>query len=538
MDPLKFKLLFPQKAVVKQLGKISSMDIFNGNSQDFHPEGLFSTEIFGMVGTEERIKTFGYIDLRMPVLHPLLYKHIASLDSVYKKIMSGATFAKFDKKLGEFIPVKVGENGDTGMEFFISHIKEIQFKRNKSKERDFKIDLLEKYIEQNEYLLTEFLVLPAGLRDYSVTDTGKITEDEVNDKYRRLISLSSFLDVFTKGINEPMLSDPARYKVQLATVDLYEHFISLNDGKKKFVQNKWTKRALIGGTRNVITPTPIRMPNLKEYNDTISMNHTVLGLFQFIKGTIPPTRYGIKTHFSSQVFNPESAQALLIDKDTLKSKYVEIPITDRDNWLSDEGLENTLNKLDNNDIMNSPVEINGCYGGLVYDNKKEVKLVLNSDQVPEHIDKKYLRPVTYGELVYICIHDSLDKYPGLMTRYPITGLGSIYPSKSYVKTTVAGRKVNLLSSDWTTVKKKLLEYPKVGDTYSKSLQPHYSHISAMGGDYDGDKCSYTILWTDEALEEIDNLFQTREFYLNTSGKMINSLDNDIVSNVIESIKKT
>ena len=42
----------------------------------YHPDGLFSNEIFGAEGTPERNKTFGFISLNTKVIHPALVSTI------------------------------------------------------------------------------------------------------------------------------------------------------------------------------------------------------------------------------------------------------------------------------------------------------------------------------------------------------------------------------------------------------------------------------------------------------------------------------
>ena len=40
------------------------------------PHGIFSYEIFGHIGTEERAKTMAYIDLKRRFIHPMIYNAI------------------------------------------------------------------------------------------------------------------------------------------------------------------------------------------------------------------------------------------------------------------------------------------------------------------------------------------------------------------------------------------------------------------------------------------------------------------------------
>jgi hypothetical protein len=52
--------------------------------------GLFSSEIFGRPGSEERRRRWGYIDLGGRYLHPLVYKTCCQLDHKFPDIITGA----------------------------------------------------------------------------------------------------------------------------------------------------------------------------------------------------------------------------------------------------------------------------------------------------------------------------------------------------------------------------------------------------------------------------------------------------------------
>ena len=71
-----------------RVGEVTEMQIFD-NTNNFHPQGLFSTTVFGNIGTEFRNRTFGYIDLKTEVLHPLIYFAVISLKAFYKQILAG-----------------------------------------------------------------------------------------------------------------------------------------------------------------------------------------------------------------------------------------------------------------------------------------------------------------------------------------------------------------------------------------------------------------------------------------------------------------
>ena len=103
--------------------------------------------------------------------------------------------------------------------------------------------------------------------------------------------------------------------------------------------------------------------------------------------------------------------------------------------------------------------------------------------MPDNIDKKYLRPITYAEMIYLSIYEEVNKYPAFLTRYPVANVGSIYPSVPYLKTTAKGRRVNILDVEWN-VKDTVVEYPDINgkESYYNSLSPNSKHLASLDAD--------------------------------------------------------
>jgi len=147
LPPANLHVVHVNKDNAKSLGKVTTGQIFN-NMNLFHPEGLFSSEIFGSVGSEARNRTFGVIDLHIEVFHPLVYRTIIKLKSFYKQIAEGKVTAVFNAKTGEF-EKSADENANTGFSFLMQHAKELKFAKNDSDDRSFAIDLFNKTIKEN-----------------------------------------------------------------------------------------------------------------------------------------------------------------------------------------------------------------------------------------------------------------------------------------------------------------------------------------------------------------------------------------------------
>lgn len=472
-------ILLLRPEILRTMREVKKPHIFEPNSSVFDRDGLFSTDIFGPIGSETRNNQFGYIDLSINILHPLVFMNLVSMRSLYGEIVTGKVYASFDNSINDFVPTSKDDGGNTGYDFFFKNMDKIVFKDNGSDQRKFKIDFIKKYMSE-PYYVNKWLVLPAGLRDYTLDKNDRPTEDEVNDLYRELLNVSNMLKNTKLTPENQHLMDPTRYRLQNITVKIYEHYKSLMDGKNKFMLGKVAKRSVSYGTRNVITPSLTKIVDLDDPN-RIRANDTIIGLYQYAKAISPITMHHVQTKFVNKILNPDSNQAYLINPKTMKTELVEIKINKRDEWLSQEGLDGILNKLGQEDIRTEPIKIDGYYMCLLYDKDDTIEVVFDTNNLPEYMDPKYLRPITYSEMVYISVYETRNLYPAFLTRYPVAGLGGIYPCKSYLKTTTIGRTVKFKSPGMLEYN-RMVEYPILGNEYVSSLSPNTKNVARLVAD--------------------------------------------------------
>ncbi|RKX25340.1 MAG: hypothetical protein DRP47_09965 [Candidatus Zixiibacteriota bacterium] len=482
-DPLNIELLFLTKNITKNMLEVKTRDIFIQNGTEFHHEGLFSTTIFGEVGSKERNGRFGYIDLSIDILHPRIYKELITLNSIYSGILDGTKYAVFDTKLKDFVESD-RMDGKTGLNFFIEHYDNIKFKETDSTQRDFKIKFLKKF-NSREIIMDKYLLIPAGLRDYKLLESGKALENEINPLYRKMLTISSSAKVFKNdsGGKDNEFVGAVRKRLQKVAVDIYDYLENLLDGKSKFVQGKWTKRAIMYGTRNVITSTPTEITD--QDDETLpTTNSAIVGLYQATKGILPITVFNTRTRFLQDAFDVNSSKALLINKKTLKREPVDISEKTRSRWVTDDGVEETINKLSQDEVANNIVEIDGNYLLLVHEYDDKIDVVKSIDSLSPNVDVKDIRPITYGELFYLSIFDKISDYPAYLTRYPIVQYGGIIPLIPYLKSTIKAtrRMVRLPDSmDY----KLAVEYPIPGEKYYRSLSLSEKFLDNLGADFDG-----------------------------------------------------
>lgn len=513
-------VLVLNKTNIQGMLEVTSNNVFESNSQVFDPNGLFSTNIFGPIGTTMRNERHGYINLYLGILHPLVYEHIISLKSYYKDIIEGKVYAKFDAKEGDFVISPDGK-GNTGFSFFLDNMEKIKFPPTESNQRTFKISLIKKYATK-EALIDKWLVLPAGMRDYSIDPKGVPSEDEINNLYRKLMSATSLL----KNINtsNPMSLDGIRLRIQKITLEIFNYIKSLLDGKNKFIQGKWGKRSITNGTRNVLTGIPTKMTDLKNEN-RVTSNHTIVGIHQYCSAITPITMNRLHSEFIYKFLNPNSDTAKLVDPKTLETKLVTIPITSRDQWLSLEKLTSIMKRLASDELKVTPVMVDKYYLMLVYDDGDNIVLLNSSDDITDEMNREFIRPITLVELFYIAVEPIKNNYPCYVTRYPVAGLGGIYPSLVYLKTSGKGRTVQLQKDG---VIRTVIEYPILTEKFFNSVSVSGTHLKRLGGDYDGDTVGFNVLYTDESIDEIKKMLASKEMYITPDGDITYSANNDVL----------
>lgn len=544
MEPLNFKPLVLAPSQLAQLQDVTSLNIFVSSTKNFEPLGLFSTDIFGRVGSKERNRTFGVVDLKIDVINPHIFKELVSLKGLYKDIVYGIKYAEYDETVNDFVASNI-QDGNTGYSFFLKHIEKIvkgQLEEIKTKNKDvgdqrlYKLELLN--IFGIKATMTRYMLIsPAGMRDYTIDDNGKPSEDEVNKLYRKLIILANSLSNINVTKDNLDVYDNVRGSVQKAVQAIYDHYIDIAiNGKSKFLRGRFMKRRVMTSTRNVITPLPVKIPHLGNGNNHPRLNQTAMGIYQYIKAIEPVFRNRLKTEVIYRLLDPIGNSATLVDKETLESTAVTIETKTKELWTSTAGITKLVNRIAQESIRNEPVILDNHYLLLIYDNGKGIRMIFNTSEVPED-KKRYLRPITYAELFYLVVYKVVDMYPGFTSRYPVAALGGIYPTLPYLKTTVNGRIVDTLDHNFEP-DGKVYEFIKKGDAYFNSMSPHYTRLARLGADFDGDKMSFIAIMSEDGRKEILDLFKDRKFYVTPDGNITYSVSNDVLDYVSLTLSKT
>lgn len=531
IKPFNIRLISPTKEKLGYLPRITSPETYDGIRTELHPEGLFSTAMFGDKGEERRDRTLGYISLNTEIMHPMVCHWLKQLKRIHEEIWTGKCYAIFDEKLGEFLKVEpTDERGRTGYSFFVSHLDKLKLKPTKSVKRTTIIEAYNKYKEQR--FLKYYLVLPPGLRDIQVEEDGRTSEDEINEYYRKLVRYASILENTPK--NQGSELDVLRSNMQITANQIDAYIEKIQSGKKGFLAGKWAARNIADGTRNVIGSMDTSVEDLDDPR-AVTVDTVIMGLYQTLKAVRPIVLHLFKhSRFYQLAFSGIlSGQAMLINPKTLVRESVTLDAHLIDRWTSISGIDKLTDQMEKETFRSSEMRVAGYYFGLIYEDGEKYQLLGDISELPEGWDKKYVRPIKYAEFFYLIGKDRYQTAKVQVTRYPVIGDGSVYIGNLYCKTTVTGRILQEYDQGEKVEGSLAKEFPDLQNSiYHDVASPHPSRLSGLDGDFDGDKISSNALYTDDAVNEADAHQHSSKSLLMAGGQLTYDFVNDVVKRAV------
>lgn len=532
MKKLDLKILDTNTDRFRYIKPVTSMDTFQGMTRDFHEDGLFSTSIFGKVGTQDRNLRMSFINVKIEIFTPKIYFLICGYKQLYKNIMAGTVYAKWDNQLKDFVKSS-NIDGNTGFNFFLQHWKEIRFIKNDSYSQNEAVTDIVKY--KDVALTSKVMVIPAGLRDVEIADNDEITKHEINDFYVKLLSIANSLP--DSGDLNSSLTDRARLSLQLTACELYDYLSKLTGQlKKSFMRRKWGNRRVKYGSRNVITSLP-DLPTRVGDPRVIKFNETAIGLYQAISIFAPLLINKILNGYAQKYINPNEGTINVINPKTLVREEITVKPKIIDKWTTPTGLSKVIDGFEDKNVRNHPIRINGHYLGLVYQTDKAFCLINDiNDLAGKEADVKNVHPLTYGELFYIHGYKWFGDYPGTVTRYPINGYRSIYPCYPNVMTNGYDFALVELDENFQPTEHTAYHYPNIHDeNWFDGMAVHQSRLAGIGGDYDGDMCNFNPSFSEEARTAIKKYLNSKSAYLNSAGQLLHDPFTDTLERVLYSL---
>lgn len=246
----------------KLKGPVETSQVFFGKSNNFHPSGLYSEDIFGISGSKERKESFSYINLNCNVIHPIIYDMLKkTIERKIVDLLSADSKFTIDPTTKSLIE---DENGKiSGMTSLYENIKNIRFRRDEDKEtfRNKIISMLELNIKKNTFFINKLLIIPPDFRPITIMEQFNETRiDELSTLYQKIIVLSRSLSTVS-GV----LYDVLSYRMQLLMNELYELI------RDKVSRKMGLIREMILGKRVDFSARAVIVPNKELYPTVIGV---------------------------------------------------------------------------------------------------------------------------------------------------------------------------------------------------------------------------------------------------------------------------
>jgi len=496
----------------------------------FHEEGLFSTEIFGEVGTPQRMRQNGHINLKLRILHPLAWLGLTTMSSLHRRILSSETTAVFDKESGDFVE---SEDGRTGFNFYMETMDKIKFTNpNNSDLRAFKIRLTSELNKPEMLTSSRLAVLSAGYRDYVIDKNNKPSQDEVNDLYRTLINTASLIP---DNVNDTgdlgIYLESLRIKMQITSLQIYLHSLNIIDGKRGIIRGNLMNKAVDFGTRNVITADNSKITKLGE-GTHLRFNDIAVGLFQHSKAINPITIGGLTKLFGN-IFSASQKTARIIDIVSKQTSTLDINNKIVTLYTTEKGINKYTNKFKSTSFAKAIFGAGDYCFAMIRDIDNVVELVYDTTGMSDD-ELEPLRPATNLEILYFSIVDKFNSFYASTTRYPAINQGGTYPVKPSIKPTLTMVEKRVVKDG---LDYSVFNYPVMTSDVYDSMSPHHSKLGPANADFDGDQMNYAVYWSTDANEEIKKVLDSRAFYIGIDNKLVYTSDNHILRYVVGSIHK-
>lgn len=411
-------------------------------------DGLFSYDIFGLIGTPERKTNIGWINLKGKYLNPVAYKALKDLDKNVELCIQGAEYFKVEK--GQLVQ---DDNGETGIDFLYEIFDDLKFRRNESRTRSEKIDLL-KHTDKQRIFIDKWLVIPAFYRDFNPNETsGEIQDtEEVNNMYASIIRAVDSISFNSFGF----IANTTKYNIQNTIFQIYQKFTSDElSGKTGMMQKRILGKTVDNSTRSVISSPKINSNRWDEMQ--IQFGELGVPLTQLITLFLP-------------FFNKYIIDFIELHKDAFMTATgtgeKELSLEEVYEQFDDKSIKNMLEYFikDPNERF-SPIYVADRQG-----KQHKVKL----------FEENLGRNFTVIDLLYLAATDICEDKHVVYSRYPIENFLNVAPAKIKILTTVDT--IDEVVLDDIVLKdypKVVNEYPVDEDIFIDTAIIHNSYAGVM-----------------------------------------------------------
>jgi hypothetical protein len=258
-----------------------------------------------------------------------------------------------------------------------------------------------------------------------------------------------------------------------------------------------------------------------------------------MKGYQPLIIYQLKTIFFSPIFSDGAAQISLVDPKNLTLSYVDVPTSEKDKFLTTDGIIDMISSYRDPSTRHMPVTIKGTdnkyyFMSLIYRDGNDVYMVRSARDMQQALvrlgktfDIAKLSPITRAEMFYIATYYATYDKHVTVTRYPITSARSIYPSKVHLLSTIPSEEITFSLASNPEIKLTFPHFPIKDMPSVDSSSPHPAHLNNLGGDFDGDTASNNPVLSPEANDELTAHLNSPGSVVGVNGKLDVGISTDV-----------
>lgn len=520
---LRVNLIDPDKLVqVNELQEITNPVYFIRNNIPTS-DGLFSNEIFGIT-KYDRANTFAYIDLGGVFINPLIYKMWCKIDSNIKACIHGTKYfiINNDGQLEENI------DGDCGIEFLKANIDKIKLKRTNSRQREMRVNFIERYLGTPEMFITKIIVCPPYYRDISNEKGNHTIVVTVNDLYRNLlISVRSLKEAVDYGLN---LNDATRGRIQETLMQIYDWFGSgtMMNGEKtpnvipgktgilrKSVMTKTTDYA----SRLVLSAPELKVERMEDL--TADLDYSYLPLASACVNFLPFVIYNVRRFFENE-FSGDAVIPIINNDKSIEYLHPK----DYQEEFSDERIRKEINRfLTGFSNRFIPIEVPTIEGRTVRLRFKGYQTSAE-DFAKNDIGKMPImeRDLTWCDILYQAAVESVKDRHIMIARYPIDTYFNQFSTRIHVASTIKTEPMvigNTFYKNYPYIRQEDIG-TNTSNIFVDSLNISNLYLDGIGGDYDGDQVTVKGIFSEEANRELDSQLTNKSHYFNLGGGGVRS----------------
>lgn len=518
--------------------EVTSSSYFVQNTNELHPQGLFSKEIFGEPGTKDREELWGYISLNETFMNPQAYYVLSRLKQNIAEDMKSGTNRYYVDSKGEITKLTKGQTVPENAKYkvigsgfdwlkdawpYISwHITKDMTKTAKVRRKFLKTFPI------TAIFWDKFPVMPAFYRD---VDYNSRKQNAINKDYTKLIHLAQIIKttdnlMFSDDYDTPLKSI-SYTKCQDLMNQISTFFLKLIGGANGFINKHVAGKTQDYGARLVIS-TSVSNEERPENIDTDFYSSSV-PMSVAINIFAPFMIYNVKQWITNYVSGNRFKRVYDFDKKDFVEK--EISPSFMDEFTSDK-IRRMMDLYKKNKLFRvKPFSIKGVDGERIpiqlcaYVDKVTGEPVLRLVETdPGEISEKYeriYRNLTYCEFFYIISEDCLKNKCIDICRYPVDDYYHVYPSKMNIIPSVKYRPVTFSGIYYKRY--PILQYTdekEIEHLFVDSLRMFSIYPASLGGDFDGDQVSVQGIFSDEANAEAIKQMNTISHFVGLDGAIM------------------